>query len=78
VEPRYVSQYGADSRIAAYHIQHWDGGKWVDIVSGRVPVAFQIHQFRRVTAERVRLILEGSGKVPGISDFAIYDEPVAP
>ncbi|HET6841351.1 MAG TPA: alpha-L-fucosidase [Candidatus Angelobacter sp.] len=75
VEPRYVSQYGTDSLIAAYHVQRWDGARWVDIVGGRVPAAFQIHQFPRVTAERVRLILEGSGKVPGIADFAIYDEP---
>ena len=78
VEPRYISQYGAESRIASYHVQRWDGRKWVDIVSGRAPVAFEIHQFGRVAAEQVRLILEGSGKVPGIADFAIYDEPVQP
>jgi alpha-L-fucosidase len=76
VEPRHVSEYGTDSRIAAYHVQRWDGGKWVDIVSGRVPAHFQLHQFARVTAERVRLTLESSGKVPGIADFAIYDEPM--
>jgi alpha-L-fucosidase len=77
VEPRFIRQYGANSRITAYSVQRWHSGKWVDIVTGSIPVAFQIHQFGRVTAERVRLTLEGAGKAPGIADFAIYDEPVA-
>ena len=77
VEPRYVADYGVASRIAAYRVERWDGGKWVDIASGRTPAVFQLHWFERVTSERVRLTLESSGKTPGIAEFGIYDEPVA-
>ncbi|MBB5338942.1 alpha-L-fucosidase [Tunturiibacter gelidoferens] len=76
VEPRYLQQYGPDSRIASYRLQLWDNGRWTDILNGRTPSTFQLHQFRRVTAQRVRLTLEGIGRPPGIAEFGVYNEPI--
>jgi alpha-L-fucosidase len=75
VEPRFVKDYGTESRIASYRLQRWSDGKWIDIVHGKEPAEFQLHQFDRVTTERVRLTLEGKGNPPGIAEFGIYDEP---
>ena len=76
VEPRSDAEYGPDSRIASYRVQHWQKGQWSDLVGGKNPAFFQLHQFPRITAERVRVTVEGSGKPPGITEFGIYDEPI--
>jgi hypothetical protein len=76
VEPRSSEYYGAASRIEAYHVQRWDKGAWVEVLSGRTPDKVQIHQFHRTIAERVRLTITGVAKPPGIAELGIYDEPV--
>jgi alpha-L-fucosidase len=75
VEPRSSDDYGAESRISAYYLERWENGSWTTILSGGTPSRFQIHQFPRVTAERVRLKIDSSGKPPGITEFGVYDEP---
>jgi alpha-L-fucosidase len=77
VEPRFSEDYGAKSRIASYQVQRWEKGAWVDIVSGRAPSKFQIHQFPRTRAERVRLTITASEQSVGIAEFGIYDEPLS-
>jgi alpha-L-fucosidase len=76
VEPRFSDSYGPASRIGAYQVQRWNNGTWVDIVAGHTPAEFQIHQFPRIIAERVRLNIVGSAESPGIAEFGIYDEPL--
>jgi alpha-L-fucosidase len=73
--PRFSEPYGPQSRIASYQVQRWEKGAWIETVSGRTPAKFQIHQFPRARAERVRLTITGSEQSPGIAEFGIYDEP---
>jgi alpha-L-fucosidase len=75
VEPRYSAQYGPEGRIEKYRVQRWHDSAWIDILSGNAPATFQLHQFKRVTSERVRLIIAGSAKSPGVAEFGVYDEP---
>jgi alpha-L-fucosidase len=75
VEPRYSAQYGAEGRIENYRVQRWNNGAWTDIVNGSAPATIELHQFARVTSERVRLLVSGSAKPPGIAEFGVYDEP---
>ena len=76
VEPRFSDDYGTESRIATYRLQRWQNGVWVEILSGHTPSKNQIHQFPRIQAERVRLLLDGGAKTPGIAEFGIYNEPL--
>ena len=76
VEPRFLEHYGAESRIASYRIQHWHQDQWNDIASGKSPSTCQLHQFQQLSAQRVRLSIEGSRKGPGIAEFGIYNEPL--
>jgi len=75
VEPLSAAEYGSESRLETYRLQHWTRSEWVDIARGRTIGNFRIHQFKPITAERVRLLLEGSGKPPGIAEFGVYNEP---
>ena len=75
-EPRYLKDYGPESRIVSYAIQAWKAGSWVTLARGQMPATSQIHQFPRTVAERVRLNLEGSQKQIGIAEFGVYNEPV--
>ncbi|QWT19686.1 alpha-L-fucosidase [Bacillus sp. NP157] len=73
VEPVHDADYGATSRITAYKVQAEQGGAWVDLASGGTPLAYQFHEVPRTTASRVRLWVQG--RQPGITEFALYDEP---
>lgn len=75
VEPVAKWKDYAESRIASYRFECWVGGKWVEIATGQVPARVQIHQVRRVTAQRVRLQLEARHDTPHIAEIGVYDEP---
>jgi alpha-L-fucosidase len=76
VESRYDSDSGAKSRIDSYRVQRWHDGSWSDLAIGKGGNTFQLHQFQRISAERIRLVLSGSTLPPGITEFGVYNEPV--
>ncbi len=76
VEPRFDNEYGAASRITSYSVESWQNNQWNTIASGKTPLVFQLDRFQPVTAERVRLSINGSAKPPGIAEFGIYNEPI--
>jgi alpha-L-fucosidase len=63
------------SRIRSYRFQRWDGANWVTLVEGGSPAPTTIHRIPRVTARKIRLILETSEETPHITDIGVYDEP---
>jgi alpha-L-fucosidase len=62
------------SRIKSYKFQHWDGSGWKTLVEGNVPAAVAIHRIPKVSASRVRLLIEARLDSPHIAEIGVYDE----
>jgi alpha-L-fucosidase len=75
VEPVGRSEDYTESRINQYKFQCWRNGEWQDLAAGNAPSRVQIHRISRVSAQKIRLLIEGSRDMPGISEIGIYDEP---
>jgi alpha-L-fucosidase len=65
----------AESRIASYRFEAWDGTRWVALASGRTPARVQMHAVPRTKATKIRLALEASHETPHIAEIGIYNEP---
>ena len=76
VEARYDAGSGSKSRIESYRVQRWHDGSWSDLATGKGGNTFHLHQFERISAERIRLVLSGSTLPPGIAEFGVYNEPL--
>ena len=63
------------SRIRSYQFQHWNGERWITLVSGATPAPTAIHRIPRVSSQRVRLLIESSKEMPHIAEIGVYDEP---
>ncbi|AXC13516.1 Alpha-L-fucosidase [Acidisarcina polymorpha] len=74
VEPTYLSDYGAESRIVSYRIEAWNQGQWREICMGNSPTTM-VYRVKPAIAERVRLSIRGTGKSPGIAEFGLFAEP---
>ena len=74
VEPRHIGDYG-EARIARFIVQYEQSGEWRDIAQGPMPQMVALQRFDAVTAQKVRLRLDGRGASPGISEFGLYFEP---
>jgi alpha-L-fucosidase len=66
----------AESRIATYRFQRWSGGGWVDMAVGATPARVQIHQVPRISAQRIRLLIEARHDTPHVAEIGVYEEPV--
>ncbi len=77
IEPRFVSEYGSDSRIASFRVEASSKGRWREILNGDSPSAL-VYRVDPVTAERVRLSVRGTGKPPGVAEFGLYAERSQP
>ena len=75
VEPVGQLEDYAESRIASYRFERWDGARWVTVADGGVPAPTTILRVPRVTARRVRLAIECSRDTPHVADVGVYDEP---
>ena len=75
VEPVGQSQEYKESRIKSYRFQRWSHGEWLDIAVGNSPSRVQIHRIPRISAQRVRLLLDGSRDMAHISEIGLYNEP---
>jgi len=73
VEPTYLDDYGRDSRITSYRVEAYKGAAWVPLLTN-TSTQIAVHRVPRTTAERVRLIIQGSKEPPGIAELGVYDE----
>jgi alpha-L-fucosidase len=63
------------SRIQRYRFERWNGAKWITLTGGETPARTTILRIPRVSAQKVRLLLEGSKEMPHIAEIGLYDEP---
>ncbi|HYK87252.1 MAG TPA: alpha-L-fucosidase [Acidobacteriota bacterium] len=59
-------------RVEAYHLEYWDGSAWKLIVAGTTIGNRKLDRFEKVTARRVRLVIDKSLASPAISTFGLY------
>jgi len=55
-----------------HELQYWDGNKWNTIVKGTTDGTGCTVQFKKVKAQKCRLILENVKDVPSLSEFILY------
>jgi alpha-L-fucosidase len=75
VEPVGRGDDYPQSRIRSYRFQRWNGARWITLTDGETPAPTTILRIRRVSSQRVRLLLEGSKEMPHIAEIGVYDEP---
>jgi alpha-L-fucosidase len=75
VEPVGQGDDYLESRIRSYRFECWNGVNWTTLANGEKPTTTTIHRIPRVSAQRVRLVLESSNQVPHIAEIGVYDEP---
>jgi alpha-L-fucosidase len=63
------------SRIRSYRFEYWNGANWVTATGGGTPAPTTILRIARVSAQKVRLVLEARKEMPYIAEIGIYDEP---
>ena len=63
-------------RIAAYHIDVWDGDAWKTISKGTTIGYTKLDRFNTVTAQRVRLVIDNSRACPLVSEFGLFFNPM--
>jgi alpha-L-fucosidase len=71
VEPVGQSEGYKESRIKSYRFQRWSHGEWHDLATGNLPSRVQLHRVPRISAERVRLSIDGSGDIPHIAEIGL-------
>jgi len=76
VEPVGLSEEYKENRIKSYKFQRWSNGEWLDMAAGNSPSSVNIHRIPRVSAQRVRLLLEANREMPHISEIGLYNEPL--
>ena len=64
-----------ESRIKSYKFQRWNGQAWTTIAEGGIPAPVTMHRVPRLSAARVRLLIEASHDAPQIAEIGVYDEP---
>jgi alpha-L-fucosidase len=74
VEPVGQSDGYKESRIKSYRFQRWSKGDWLEMAAGNSPSRVQIHRIPRISAQRVRLLLEASRDMPHIAEIGFYNE----
>lgn len=66
-------------RVSAYHLEFWDGTAWQTFFKGTTIGHKKLDRFPPVTAQRVRLVIDGARACPLISGFGLYyNETYAP
>jgi alpha-L-fucosidase len=75
VEPVGQRDDYPQSRIQRYRFERWNGARWITLIGGETPARMTILRIPRVSAQRVRLLLEGSKEMPHIAEIGLYDEP---
>jgi alpha-L-fucosidase len=75
VEPVGQWAHYAKGRIRNYRFEYWNGGDWTRLAEGETPSQTTILRVPRVSARKVRLMIEASRQMPHIAEIGVYDEP---
>ncbi len=59
-------------RVESYHLEYWSGNAWKTIVSGTTIGYKRLDRFEKVTAGRVRFVVDKALASPVISSFSLY------
>lgn len=59
-------------RVEAYHPEYWNASGWKTIVAGTTIGHKKLDRFERVTAQRVRLVIDKALASPAIATFDLY------
>jgi alpha-L-fucosidase len=62
-------------RVERFHIDVWDGARWMQIALGTTIGYKRLLRFPAVTGEKVRLVIDRSRTSPTISSFGLYKAP---
>jgi alpha-L-fucosidase len=62
-------------RVEAFRIQAWDGGEWKECANGTTIGYKRLLRFPVVTAQMVRLVIEGSRTSPTLFSFGLFKAP---
>ena len=63
------------SRIQRYRFERWNGARWITLIGRETPAPTTILRIPRVSAQRVRLLLEARKEMPHVAEIGVYDEP---
>lgn len=74
IEPVYLQWYGSVSRITSFKVEAYSKANWFEVLAD-APREPNVYAVRTTVAERIRLIISGTTKPPGIAEFGIYSEP---
>lgn len=58
-------------RVESYHLERWDGSRWIEVCRGTTVGHKRIDRFQTVSARKVRLELKGS-EPPTVREFGLY------
>jgi alpha-L-fucosidase len=75
VEPVAMLDNYPESRIRNYRFEYWNGENWIRLTSAETPTQTAICRVPRVSAQKVRLLIECSQRMPHIAEIGVYDEP---
>ena len=64
-----------ESRIKSYKFQRWNGRDWTTVAEGGIPTPVAMQRIPRVTASRLRLLIEANQDSPHIAEIGVYDQP---
>jgi alpha-L-fucosidase len=73
IEPVYLEDYGAASRIVSHRVEVWNGGAWRTILD-RGEGGVNVYRISNTTAGRIRLTVTGRRESPGVAEFGLYSE----
>jgi len=59
-------------RVEAYHLEFWDGSTRKTIVTGSTIGHKRLDRFEKVTAQRIRLVIDKALAPPAIATFGLY------
>jgi alpha-L-fucosidase len=62
----------AGQRIEKFHLEAWDGKAWRTFAEGTTVGSKRLLRFPVMTAQKVRLVIDGSRSDPAIMDFGLY------
>jgi alpha-L-fucosidase len=76
VEPVGRWNYYQQSRIGKFRFERWDGERWISMAGGESPKPTTSLRIPRVSAQRVRLLIESNKEMPHVAEIGLYDEPL--
>ncbi|HOW63883.1 MAG TPA: alpha-L-fucosidase, partial [Verrucomicrobiota bacterium] len=75
---RLQEDIASGERVQAYHVDIQEGGQWRTITAGQVIGHKQLRRFPKVSAHKVRLVIDKASAPPIIAEFGLHYNSLAP